>query len=134
MTNLLEEPMETEILLDLMPKPKTEPESMQVFSSDARGFTADDYQWSDVSNAVNSYSELSIDDFEVLANSLALRHIPSIIMAMHIFNYLQSVTVNPNKSCWPWCPVSRNKKTEFTQKTRNYTIQNGFTPLFTHDH
>ena len=48
----------------------------------------------EVSFAAQSHSELSIDDFQVPANNLALEHIASQIIAMHIFNYLSSVRFN----------------------------------------
>ena len=50
-----------------------------------------------VIQAVQSNSELSIGKFEVPANYLALRQISFSIMAMHIFNYLSSGFVNPNR-------------------------------------
>ena len=81
---LLEELMETDILPDLLPQPKPETEPMQVFQSDSWGITADDFQWSVVSNAAHSTLELSIDDFEVPANSLTLIQIPFLIIAQSV--------------------------------------------------
>ena len=95
----------TKMLPDLPPQPKPEPEPMQV------------------SNAAHSDSELSIEDFEVPANSLVLRQIHFPVRAMHIFSYLTSVILNHDRPCWPWSSASWEKKTGFKWKTRNYTMQ-----------
>ena len=73
--------METEMLYELPPQSENKAKSMQV------------------SNAAQSNSELSSDDFEVPANNLALRQIPFQIMTMHISIYLRSGIVNHYRSC-----------------------------------
>ena len=120
--------MKSEMLPNLQSQPKPEPKRVRDFLSDSWGITINAFQWLEESHEAHSDSELSIGDFEIPANSLVLKQIPIPIIAMHIFNYLSSVIINPNRPCWPWSSMSRNKKGEFRWRTRNYTLQNG--PLY----
>ena len=98
-------------LLQVANQPE-EPMEMKMFANPHLSLNQETMQ---ISNAAQSDSELHTDDFEILANNLALRKIPFPIMAMNIFNYLSSVTVNPYRPCWPWSSMSRSNKTEFRQ-------------------
>ena len=97
--NLPEESLETEMSPNIPPELKSDSEPPQAFQSDYWGITTDDFLWSEVSAGAHSTSESGIDDFEAQVNIPALGKTPFPIMAMHILNYLRSVTVNLNSSC-----------------------------------
>ena len=118
--NLPEEPMETDILADLLPQPDPELEPKLVFPPDSWGITKDVFQLSEVDNAAFSDSELSSDDFQVPVNNLPLMQIP---FPNHGHAHLQLPQLNHCQ--FRHSSMARNKKTECRWKTRNYTMQNG---------
>ena len=71
----------------------------------------------------SNYSDSSGSDQGHVAPSLS--QIPFAVMAMHIFTYISSITINPSRPTYPYSNWSRNRKTEFRKKTKKYCIQNG---------